>query len=128
MSKWGKPTKNRKRIDPRYFINETTNRDLKEYSMEPPMSEEPPMEGGPGPPSGAEGHYEQMPDQLVIEQVKEVTKLFADMYNGLSDDESKELFEQYLNANVQLYTERWQEERSEGPEDWRSTPDLPEEL
>ena len=42
MSKWGKPTKNRKRIDPRYFINETTNRDLKEYAMEPPMSEEPP--------------------------------------------------------------------------------------
>ena len=32
MSKWGKPTKNRKRIDPRYFINETTNRDLKEYA------------------------------------------------------------------------------------------------
>ena len=128
MPKWGKPTKNRKRIDPRYFINETTNRGLKEYSMEPPMSEEPPMEGEPGPPSDAEGHYEQAPNQMVIEQVKEVTKLFADMYNGLSDDESKELFEHWLNANVQLYTERWQEERSAGPEDWRSSPGLPEEL
>jgi hypothetical protein len=33
MSKWGKPTKNRKRIDPRYFLNETTNRGLKEYAQ-----------------------------------------------------------------------------------------------
>ena len=135
MPKWGKPTKNRKRIDPRYFINETTNRDLKESSMEPPMSEEPPMEGGPGPPSDAEGHYEKTSDHMdassinsVIDQVREATTLFADLYNGLPDDESKELFEEYFNANVQLYTERWQEERSEGPEDWRSTPDLPEEL
>ena len=39
MSKWGKPTKNRKRIDPRYFINETVNRDLKEYATaDPPKS------------------------------------------------------------------------------------------
>ena len=37
MPKWGKPTKNRKRIDPRYFINETTNRDLKEYSIITPV-------------------------------------------------------------------------------------------
>ena len=85
---------------------------------------------------GAMGHYEETPDQMVIEQVKEVTTLFADLYNGLPDDESKELFEQYLNANVQLYTERWQEER----EDPRAAyiaggggfpltdPDLPEEL
>ena len=45
MSKWGRPTKNRKRIDPRYFLTETTNRDLKEYATaeEPPMEEEPPM-------------------------------------------------------------------------------------
>jgi len=44
MSKWGKPTKNRKRIDPRYFINETTNRDLKEYATaeeQPLKSREP---------------------------------------------------------------------------------------
>jgi len=71
---------------------------------------------------------EKTPDQMVDEQVKEVTKLFADMYKDLPDDESKELFETYLNANIQLYTQAWQEERSEGPEDWRSSPDLPEEL
>ena len=28
--------------------------ELKEYAMEPSMAEEPPMEGGAGPPSGAE--------------------------------------------------------------------------
>jgi hypothetical protein len=67
-------------------------------------------------------------DQMVIDKVWEVTTLFADLYNGLPDDESKELFEHWLNANVQLYTERWQEERGEEPEDWRSTPGLPEEL
>ena len=50
----------------------------------------------------------------VIDQVREVTILFADLYNGLPDDESKELFEEYLNANVQLYTEEWQKER-QGP-------------
>ena len=84
---------------------------------------------------GAMGHYEETSDHMdassinsVIDQVREATTLFADLYNGLPDDESKELFEEYFNANVQLYTERWQEERSEGPEDWRSTPDLPEEL
>ena len=47
----------------------------------------------------------------VIDQVREVTTLFADLYNGLPDDESKELFEEYLNANVQLYTKEWQKER-----------------
>ena len=61
---------------------------------------------------------------LVIDQVREVTTLFADLYNGLPDDESKELFERYLNENVVLYTKTWQKERNE--EDWRSSPDLPE--
>ena len=62
---------------------------------------------------GAMGHYEHTPDDAVIDKVGEVTTLFADLYNGLPDDESKELFEQYLNENVQLYTERWQEERED---------------
>ena len=73
-------------------------------------------------------HMDASSINSVIDQVREATTLFADLYNGLPDDESKELFEEYFNANVQLYTERWQEERSEGPEDWRSNPDLPEEL
>jgi len=84
---------------------------------------------------GAMGHYEETSDQmdassinLVNDQVREATTLFADLYNGLPDDESKELFEEYFNANVQLYTKEWRKERSAGPEDWRSTPDLPEEL
>jgi len=72
-------------------------------------------------------HMDASSINSVIDQVREVTTLFADLYNGLPDDESKELFEEYLNANVQLYTERWQEERSAGTEDWRSNPDLPEE-
>ena len=63
-------------------------------------------------------------DQMVIEQVKEVVILFAKLYNDLPDDESKELFERYLNENVVLYTKTWQKERNE--EDWRSSPDLPE--
>ena len=71
---------------------------------------------------GYAGHYEGTSDQMAIEQVKEVTTLFADLYNGLPDDESKELFEQYLNANVQLYTERWQEERSSESSSWLDAP------
>ena len=84
---------------------------------------------------GYAGHGEERSGQMdassinsVIDQVREATTLFADLYNGLPDDESKELFEEYLNANVRLYTQEWQKERSEGPEDWRSSPDLPEEL
>jgi hypothetical protein len=73
-------------------------------------------------------HMDASSINSVIDQVREATTLFADLYNGLPDDESKELFEEYFNANVRLYTERWQEERSAGPEDWRSSPDLPEEL
>ena len=62
---------------------------------------------------GYAGHYEGTSDQMAIEQVKEVTTLFADLYNGLPDDESKELFEYWLNANVRLYTKEWQKERQE---------------
>ena len=95
---------------------------------------------------GAMGHYEETSDHMdassinsVIDQVREVTTLFADLYNGLPDDESKELFEEYLNANVRLYTKEWQKERQER-EDPRAAyiaggggfpltdPDLPEEL
>tara|TARA_R110002020_G_scaffold403235_1_gene613327 strand:+ start:113 stop:442 length:330 start_codon:yes stop_codon:yes gene_type:complete len=71
---------------------------------------------------------EKTPDQMTLDKVEEVTILFADLYKGLPDDESKELFEHWLNANIRVYTQRWQEERSAGPEDWRSDPDLPEEL
>tara|TARA_R110000824_G_scaffold381817_2_gene574808 strand:- start:603 stop:902 length:300 start_codon:yes stop_codon:yes gene_type:complete len=77
---------------------------------------------------GYMGHHDETSDQMVIDKVKEVVILFEDLYNGLRDAESKELFEEHLNTNVQLYTERWQEERSAEPEDWRSSPDLPEEL
>ena len=67
---------------------------------------------------GAMGHYEgPSAAQAVIEQVKQVVTLFSDLYNGLPDNESKELFEDYLNKNVELYTETWREERAEGPEE-----------
>ena len=56
---------------------------------------------------------------MTIEQVEEVVLMFSKFYNNLSDDESKELFEEYLNKNVRLYTEKWQEERNstEEPEE-----------
>ena len=58
-------------------------------------------------------------NQMAIEQVEEVVLMFSKFYNNLSDDESKELFEEYLNKNVRLYTENWQEERNstEEPEE-----------
>jgi hypothetical protein len=58
-------------------------------------------------------------NQMAIEQVEEVVLMFSKFYNNLSDDESKELFEEYLNKNVRLYTEKWQEERNstEEPEE-----------
>ena len=56
---------------------------------------------------------------MTIEQVEEVVLMFSKFYNNLPDDESKELFEEYLNKNVRLYTEKWQEERNstEEPEE-----------
>jgi len=58
-------------------------------------------------------------NQMTIEQVEEVVLMFSKFYNNLPDDESKELFEEYLNKNVRLYTEKWQEERNstEEPEE-----------
>ena len=58
-------------------------------------------------------------NQMAIEQVEEVVLMFSKFYNNLPDDESKELFEEYLNKNVRLYTENWQEERNstEEPEE-----------
>ena len=58
-------------------------------------------------------------NQMAIEQVEEVVLMFSKFYNNLPDDESKELFEEYLNKNVRLYTEKWQEERNstEEPEE-----------
>jgi hypothetical protein len=34
------------------------------------------------------------------------------LYNSLPDDASKEIFEHYLNKNVELYTKEWQKERT----------------
>jgi len=51
-------------------------------------------------------------DQRVIDKVKEVVNLFSKLYKDLPNDDSKELFEDYLNRNVELYTQRWQEERN----------------
>jgi len=51
-------------------------------------------------------------NQMAIEQVKEVVLIFSKFYNNLPDDESKEIFEDYLNKNVRLYTEEWQKERN----------------
>ena len=58
-------------------------------------------------------------NQMAIEQVEEVVLMFSKFYNNLPDDESKERFEEYLNKNVRLYTEKWQEERNstEEPEE-----------
>lgn len=58
-------------------------------------------------------------NQMAIEQVEEVVLMFSKFYNNLPDDESKELFEEYLNKNVRLYTEEWQKERNstEEPEE-----------
>ena len=50
-------------------------------------------------------------DQMVIERVREVVTLFSDLYNALPNDDAKELFETWLNANVELYTEKWRKDR-----------------
>ena len=71
------------------------------------------------------------PDQqMAKDKVEEVAILFADMYEGLPNNESKKLFGEYLKANVESHIESWQKQRyeDENPEHWRSTPGLPEEL
>jgi len=56
-------------------------------------------------------------EQLAVDKVKEVVTLFSGLYNNLPDDASKEIFEHYLNKNVELYTKEWQKERTvEEPE------------
>tara|TARA_R110000851_G_scaffold10650_1_gene38190 strand:- start:2025 stop:2291 length:267 start_codon:yes stop_codon:yes gene_type:complete len=50
-------------------------------------------------------------DQRAIDKVKEVITLFSKLYNELPNDESKELFEHYLNKNVEIYTKMWQKDR-----------------
>ena len=72
-------------------------------------------------------------DQLAVDGVREVVELFSRLYNSLPDEGSKELFEQYLNENVELYTETWRKERRRaggglgGPGDGPRYP-TPEEL
>ena len=51
-------------------------------------------------------------EQWAVDKVKEVVTLFSGLYNSLPDDASKEIFEHYLNENVELYTKEWQKERA----------------
>ena len=44
-------------------------------------------------------------DQMAVNRVREVVELFSRLYDSLPDESSKELFEHYLNKNVDLYTE-----------------------
>ena len=76
-------------------------------------------------------------DQMAADGAREVVELFSDLYNNLPDDKSKELFEHYLNKNVDLYTKRWQKERRDsrfseyaasGGGFPLTDPELPEEL
>jgi len=50
MSRWGKPKKNVKRIDPRYFLDETTHRDQLDEALPPASrySSHPGREARPG--------------------------------------------------------------------------------
>ena len=52
-------------------------------------------------------------DQMAVDKVREVVELWNESYNNLPDDESRALFEDFLNQNLKLYTERWQREREE---------------
>ena len=52
-------------------------------------------------------------DQMAVDKVREVVELWNESYNKLPDDESRALFEDFLNQNLKLYTERWQHEREE---------------
>ena len=60
------------------------------------------------------GHLaeDEQSDQWAVDKVKEVVTLFSRLYNSLPDDASKEIFENYLNKNVELYTKEWQKERA----------------
>ena len=55
---------------------------------------------------------DEQSDQWAVDKVKEVVTLFSRLYNSLPDDASKEIFENYLNKNVELYTKEWQKERA----------------
>ena len=51
-------------------------------------------------------------DQMAVDKVREVVELWNESYNNLPDDESRALFEDFLNQNLKLYTERWRQERA----------------
>ena len=51
-------------------------------------------------------------DQRVVRELGEVVDLYRGFYDKLPDNESKELFEHYLNKNVEIYTKMWQKDRS----------------
>ena len=48
-----------------------------------------------------------------IDKVKEVVVLWDSLYKSLADNESKELFERYLNKNLAIHTKRWREDRKD---------------
>ena len=52
-------------------------------------------------------------DQMAVDKVREVVELWNESYNNLPDDESRALFEDFLNQNLKAYTEMWQRDRNE---------------
>ena len=48
-----------------------------------------------------------------IDKVREVVVLWDSLYKSLADNESKELFEHYLNENLVIYTKRWRKDRKD---------------
>ena len=55
-------------------------------------------------------------NRRAIDGVRQVVELWSLIYNSLKDDESKEIFEDYLGRNFEAYIERWRKDR-EGPDD-----------
>ena len=50
-------------------------------------------------------------DRKAIEAVRKVVGLWDSLWKSLPDNESKQLFEDYLNKNLEIYNKRWREDR-----------------
>jgi len=49
---------------------------------------------------------------LLQDVMRQIAPVINDAYDSLSDPESQQTFERYLNENIRLMSKRWEEERS----------------
>jgi len=79
------------------------------------------------PAPGDEGGGSKETDYEAVELVRGVVEAWVAAHKQLSNPESQKLFEHYLKSNLELYLQKWEEDRGDEPLS-ADLADLPEEL